>query len=380
MKEDVNYKKRECYEEDEIDLYELWLTIKKRKWIIILITFISVFSSVIYALFIAEPVYKSEAKILPLGESGDTLSKYQALAGMLGMPVGERSSKLVVILNSDTLKMRVIKRLNLLPVFFPKLWDKKNKKWKVMDKRKIPDIRDGANRLKGLINISQDQKTGVITISVEYPEDPELAYTIANTLLDEAQKIIEKKSFSISYRYRIYLEKQLILVKKKIDLLEDIYIRYTKGEIKTVPYIFNLKESELKRFSFNENIIRRTKIKLNKLEKKINRVNISNSLLENKLNMERLNLQFNLLKNVFVSLYREYEITKLQEKKESLAFDIIDEPYIPKVPYKPKKRLIVTVAGVSGLILGIFLAFFIEWINNIKSQHKREERKSTEAG
>lgn len=40
-------------------------------------------------------------------------------------------------------------------------------------------------------------------------------------------------------------------------------------------------------------------------------------------------------------------------------------------PIKPKKQLIVAVALISGLILGIFLAFFMEFIQNGKT--RREE-------
>ena len=373
MNKDYEYRRGEYYEEDEIDLYELWLTLKKRKWIVLSITFLFVLFAVIYSLFIAKPIYKSEAKILPLESENNGLSRYQAIAGMFGISLGGgKSEKLMAVLDSDTLKIRTIERLNLLPVLFSDIWDEKEKKWIVEDKENIPDIIDGVAKLRGLINVSQDKKTGVITVSVDFPENPKLAYAIANTLLDEAQKIINKKSFTVSHRYRVYLEKQLFLVKKKIDLLEDIFIRYIKGEIKTVPYIFNLKESEIDKFSFNENVIKKTKTKIDRLEKNINNISISNSLPEKRLNIERLNLQFSLLKNVFTTLYKEYEIAKLQEKRETLAFDIIDEPYIAKKPYKPKKRLIVAVAGVSGLFLGIFLAFFLEWIENIKREHNRE--------
>ncbi len=380
MNEDYEYRRGEYYEEDEIDLYELWLTIKKRKWIVITTTFLFVLVATIYAFFIAKPIYRSEAKILPLEEDNTGISSYKAIAGMLGISVGGggKSEKLMAVLNSDTLKMKVIERLNLIPVLFSDIWDEKEKKWKVEDEEDIPDIRDALKELEDLINVSQDKKTGVINISVDYPENPELAKIIADTLLDEARKIINEKSFSLAHRYRVYLEKQLFLVKKKIDLLEEIYIRYIKGELKTIPYIFNMKEEEIEKFSIDDAVIKKTKTKLDRLEKNINKLSVANSLPEKRLNIERLNLQFSLLKNVFISLYREYEIAKLQEKKETLAFDVIDEPYIPKKPVKPKKKLILAVAGVSGLFLGVFLAFFIEWIENVKREHNRKDNSFNE--
>jgi uncharacterized protein involved in exopolysaccharide biosynthesis len=69
---------------------------------------------------------------------------------------------------------------------------------------------------------------------------------------------------------------------------------------------------------------------------------------------------------------QQYELTKQQELKEQVAFQVVDPPYIPdkRKPYKPKKLLILIVSFVSGLFLGIFGAFFKEWLDNIKENKK----------
>jgi len=60
--------------------------------------------------------------------------------------------------------------------------------------------------------------------------------------------------------------------------------------------------------------------------------------------------------------------------KEQISFQVIDPHYVqdPEKPYKPKKKLIVAVALVSGLFLGIFAAFFREWLDNVKKRHREE--------
>ena len=50
-------------EEDAIDLYELWLTLKKRKWVIIVVTVVAAMVSLVYALFIPN-IYIAEALLL----------------------------------------------------------------------------------------------------------------------------------------------------------------------------------------------------------------------------------------------------------------------------------------------------------------------------
>lgn len=60
------------------------------------------------------------------------------------------------------------------------------------------------------------------------------------------------------------------------------------------------------------------------------------------------------------------EISSYNIKQTELLGDIITNEY----PIKPKKKLIVTVAFVTGLILSVFLVFFIEFIKGIRKEEK----------
>ena len=60
------------------------------------------------------------------------------------------------------------------------------------------------------------------------------------------------------------------------------------------------------------------------------------------------------------------EISSYNIKQTELLGDIITNEY----PIKPKKKLIVTVAFVTGLILSMFLVFFIEFIKGIRKEEK----------
>ena len=55
-----------------------------------------------------------------------------------------------------------------------------------------------------------------------------------------------------------------------------------------------------------------------------------------------------------------------------LPFSLVSAPLAPRVPFKPNKKLIVAVSGISALFFGIFLAFFIEFIEKNKNRHNNK--------
>jgi len=54
------------------------------------------------------------------------------------------------------------------------------------------------------------------------------------------------------------------------------------------------------------------------------------------------------------------------------GFEFAVEPVVPQNPAKPKKKLIVAVSGITALFLGIFLAFFMEWLDKNRKKDHRE--------
>jgi capsular polysaccharide biosynthesis protein len=67
------------------------------------------------------------------------------------------------------------------------------------------------------------------------------------------------------------------------------------------------------------------------------------------------------------------EIKNLEFKKNYLQnIQILQPPQSRLSPIKPKKKLNVLLAGVNGLFLTVFLAFFVEYI----SRHKDNEKDS----
>ncbi len=378
-------------QEDEIDLYELWLTIKKRKKIVLSILVVFVVGALLFA-FLSPKVYRSQTTIMPLGGENEG-----GLASLIGsfvpVPTGQSGLTCEAVLNSRLLRERIVEDLNLLPVLFKDKWDSKNKKWILENGEQPPTVMDGANALKGLLSTSSDKKTGVITINADFPEDPVLAYKIANSAIKNLDKILNEKAFTLAKKYRIYIEERLEEAKKRIDELEKLYVQFSEGKIRKVPFLSGNEKLELGKLK-GRLIAEKEKLKLMKnnpstsqsdiqsqiekistLEQKIK--NLSEkvkgdfiSAPEYQFNLMKLQSEIAIARGLYEALVQEYELAKAQEMKEQVAFQVIDPPFVPKKPFKPKKKLILVVALVSGLFVGIFAAFFVEWLNSIKRKNK----------
>ncbi|MEC9219619.1 MAG: Wzz/FepE/Etk N-terminal domain-containing protein, partial [SAR324 cluster bacterium] len=71
------------FEDDTIDLYELWITLWNKKLLVIAVTVIAALGSVVYALQ-QPPIYKAEALLLP-PKAKDILSLSQGVQGVQGV-------------------------------------------------------------------------------------------------------------------------------------------------------------------------------------------------------------------------------------------------------------------------------------------------------
>ena len=52
------------FEDDIIDLYDLWITLCNKKWLVIAVTVVTALGSVVYAL-VTPRIYKAEARLFP---------------------------------------------------------------------------------------------------------------------------------------------------------------------------------------------------------------------------------------------------------------------------------------------------------------------------
>ena len=70
---------------------------------------------------------------------------------------------------------------------------------------------------------------------------------------------------------------------------------------------------------------------------------------------------------LFNLMQTEKQKAMISNIKKDSAFEIIDPAQIPSKPIRPNRQLLVSLGGVFGVILGIFLVLFTEFLRKSKS-------------
>ncbi len=185
--------------EYEINLLDYWSVLWHRKVMIILICCVAVATTMVISIR-SPKFYKSETMFISTGsEAGGLASALSALpfAGALGVGAGIQSpaDKLVMLLNSRTISEDIIRKFDLMKVFYDKQWDSEKGAW--INPNKHPYLEDAVNYLvKDVVKFTKS-KEGAITISVEW-KDPKLAAEIANYYVYALTEFLKDKSINIT--------------------------------------------------------------------------------------------------------------------------------------------------------------------------------------
>ena len=185
------------------------------------VTAISLAVSFVVA-FIIPKQYKSTASIMPPDQQNSTAIMLAALvshAGSLGalgnlsgLAGGHASADLFIdLLRSGTVSGHLIDRFNLQHVY--------RKRYRI----------DAAKHLARITKISENKKSGIITIQVE-DTDRERARDLTQGYLDELNQLVLKTNTSAAHRERIFIEERLHSVQ---GALQDAEIKLSQFSSKS---------------------------------------------------------------------------------------------------------------------------------------------------
>lgn len=367
--------------EPEVTILDYWRIFCRRKWLIIFVTLLCGALAVGISL-VSKKKYKTQATIMPLTSSGSSglsslASQVSSIPlvgsqlGGLGALGGGKSKELVNILKSRTLTERVIDKLDLMKVIFAQQYDLASGGYRPNWMGMVPVKEDAVNVFQKKISaVEEDKKTGLIKVQIKLA-DPILAAKIANEMVVQLQSFIENNSLTLSKRNRIFIEQQL--VKNGAKLLEagkELNNFYGNNRISSVIPQLDVNvgsfESLPKPFEdFNSELLE-IQNQQGKVDKQLADTKVRQ--VPGQIYLQFLTLKRELIAKSHALLTQQYELAKIEESKEDLAFQVIDRADVKIRPAFPNMMINVAVGIFGGFFVAVFFAYFSEYIRQIKAK------------
>jgi capsule polysaccharide export protein KpsE/RkpR len=361
------------------------------------VTAIALLVSVILAFFVIPKRYTSITSIMPPdsgGGAGSMLMSALAGKGGLGALGGLAASLLhehnstalyISLLESGTIADHLINRFDLRNVY--------HKRYYV----------DAAKHLAHETKITDDKKSGVITIKVE-DTDPVRARDLAQAYLDELNKLVNLTSTSSARQERIFVEHRLQSVQSDLEnaqiQLSDFSSKNTTIDItaqtRAMVDVGARLEGEIvaeqsglesmRQVYTDDNIrVREAEARIGVLQRELNKLagsstpepaSASSTQMAGELypplrQLPRLAVQYadlyrrvKVQEAVFELLTQQYEMSRLEEAKDVPVVRVIDPPGIPEKKSYPHR---VILSGVLTLLAfaatSMFLLLRERWAN-----------------
>jgi len=313
-------------DEDEINLLDLFIVLLKHKVMIFSVVVLAGIAAVVISLLMPN-VYRSEVTIAPTTQEkvSGGLSALGALGGFGSMIASEMGigatgslEQFDVVLKSRELTNTIVRDHNLLPVIFDKSWDLKNGKWKVAN----PSLLQKATvAMQEIFGTTPDEKNNISKTPTLQDAYKPMQEMLGKTL-DKKQNVMR-----LSFESKDPKMAQAILNYYVIGLSE--FLRRQ-----------TLEDAAAQQVHLSQQLAKTT-----------------DPLLKNRL----------------------YELIAKQIEKEALAkiqkyfsFNVIDPAYVPEKKFKPKRAQICILSVVVAFFVAIFLAFFLEYVHNLKTREDPE--------
>ena len=328
--------------------------------------------------------YQSVTRLMPPdGQSTSGLGMLAALAGRNGavglgglagdlLGVKGSGALFIGVLNSETVQDRLIDEFDLKKVY------------------RESKIEDARKSLSERTDISEDRKSGIISIGVT-DHDATRAAGMARAYVAELDRLVAQVSTSSARRERIFLEGRLEKVQGDLNTAAKNFSDFaSKNTAIDIPaqgkamveaaatlqgqlIVAQAELSGLQQVYTGNNVrVRAAEARVAELQKKLNEIGGAgtpgNSSQENSLypSIRKLPIlgvkyadlyrQTKIQETVFDLLTQQYELAKVQEAKEIPTVKVLDPAIVPTKKSFPPRMVIV----VMGTMLGIALA--MTWV------------------
>lgn len=383
--------------DEEVSLLHYWLVIRRYGRMILSLCFVSVLVTLVISLRMPK-IYRSTATILPSSEK-QGFGPLLAVGGALGLEQIAGSSLpsltpnrdlLVSILKSRTIAQDIVERFNL------------------KERYRARYLSDAINRVRAATDISVS-KEGAISVSVE-DTDPRLAADIANFYFEDLDRLLVRLVTGAASRQRAFVADRLAKTERALREAEGALRRFQernrtvvldqqargvieemarlKGEIMASevqlevmrnfatemnPEVVNLKKriSEMKRQLAQVQYGKGWELPSESRNPGEPRKEIHLPVArvpEVSLELARLTRDVKVQETVYNLLTQQLEQTKIAEARDTPTVQILDRAVPAERKWKPRIRSNMALSGAVSLFVGIFLAFFLEYLSGLRKR------------
>ncbi len=390
---------RDEWQDDEINLLDYWRVLRKRGWMILGLVFVSVFGAGFYSYFVMPKIYESNATILGPKESGGggaSLAAALAASGagqfLGGLLPGGGSNRdiFIAILKSRTMAQELIEKFNLKEYY------------------KAKYTGDAIRGLQGATDISVS-KEGVVSVRVE-DTDPKMAADIANAYVTTLDRLFARMGTTDASRQRAFIAERLDKTEKALRQAEEGLRRFQENNKAIVMQeqarsgidaAAQLKgqiiaaEGQLqftRAYSTENNPqVLAQKRQIEEMKRQLAQMQYGEGMdlpPESKnpgqarrefqvpftrvpgLSMEliRLTRDVKVQETVYSLLTAQFEQAKINEARDTPTVQLLDKAVPAERKSKPAVKLNMAIAGALSLFLGIFVTFFLEYVERVRKQ------------
>jgi capsule polysaccharide export protein KpsE/RkpR len=308
-----------------ISIKEVLLFLWHNRILILGITVVVMIVSILVALF-SPSVYQSTSKLVSKTPGNQTSGSMAQLAALAGVNVGvssgtlDPSEYLPEVIKNYAFMQKLLKKkwlFNNDSLYFCQIFkmkpDTNVEDWqKKFDKKQSDEIREG-----NFIRLSKDFKTGLLTLTTQFPT-PQLAYDVNIYCLDLIDKYILNSMKSQAKDKKSFIEQRLNDVKKDLADCENRLVGFKERNVNIIaPKVFLEEQRILRQIEFNQ--------------------------------------------QVYIELQKQYELARIQELNDQPLIEVIAQPEPPIVRTKPKRKLILIFGTLFGVFMGVFVAFAGNW-------------------
>jgi capsule polysaccharide export protein KpsE/RkpR len=321
------------------------------------------------------PKYQATTRVLPsesspsammMAGSGAALPNLGAMSELIGARTP--GALFAAILRSDTVEDALINRFDLRKAYH------------------LRGYETAREKLSNLTVISEDKKSGMVTVTVT-DRDPQRVAGITNAYVEEADKVLQSLNTSAAHREREFLEKRIAGVRdglladeekltrfssrnSALDLKEQGKAAFEMASRIQGEWIATQSELEAARQMYGPEHpqVRSLQAKAGALRASLGRMGAMPGAAAGESGLDYLALsrlpavgasyadlfrEVQLQESVYEALVKQYEISKVEEAKQTPRVRVIDAGKAPERRASPRLFMLFVLCTAAGLVGGV---------------------------